>query len=212
MDVRADAVTVVTDTLAYKDGRPAAFVAKSFPLPHLESVIALTGVAELGWLWWQKLQLIGLALDVDTLDEITPPALRELQHGLLCMHGDGLDTSTVYHVGWSYAQSRYLLYAYRSTNDFESELLNVDAPESHLVKPSPVSAFEWPTDQVALVTLAEQVRDDELALPPEDRVNIGGDLVVTHCSLGSMTSGRIHRFSNFYEQWEEMVEAYHRSR
>src|SRR5215813_11334493 len=144
-------VMVVTDTLAIAaDGSPLLFASKCIPVPHLNLVVAGTGVAALESRWVALLQDRMLSRDVDMVDRHAPAALAGLWNGLRREHGSSGHTATVYHFGRSEASGAYVGYAYRSAAGFASERLAYGFG----VRPAPaVPPESAPADLAALIDL-----------------------------------------------------------
>lgn len=198
------AVLVCTDTLATTpEGEPYLLVTKCSVVPHLDMVIAGTGVAELTERWRRAAASQILARDIDMLDRYTPEILRPTWAEVLADNDGVPPTATVYHFGWSWEREEYVGYAYRSTRDFESEPLE----PGMRVKPEPVGPFN--ADD-GFVELAERIRCEQAELSPEHRIYIGGDLILTALHEQTILTRRLHRFADFEEQWLLMNETIHR--
>jgi hypothetical protein len=198
----AESVIVATDTLATRvDGRPYLLVSKCTVLPHLGSVIAFTGNAAIGQRWAAAVQSNLLCRDFDMLDQHTPDNLRQIAAEVEREHGAVPGSSTIYHFGHSAKEKQYVGYAYRSESDFGSEQLGYGFG----MKPPPDTI---PTDTPAtieeIVELADQIRDEQNALPPSERLWIGGELVFTVLAQGYISVNTMHRFADFDAQWLAM--------
>jgi hypothetical protein len=202
----ANSVSVYTDTLAMTDDqRPLAFVDKSFILQNPSVVVAVTGTMQLFDRW--KVYLVGMnrATNVDELDEVTSGQLRGLweEIGIRFKKKFGREvgeTATIYQFGWSAKNNRFAAFAYRSTNNFASELLQPGTA----VKPEPADpkTFRWPTTGEEFIEAAEQIRAEQNARPVGERLYIGGELIVTQVmrfenGMQSIVSAKIHRFDDY---------------
>ena len=194
-------VVVLTDTLATTpSGSPHSFVTKCTVVPHLEMVVGHTGVAQVGHRWSHQLQTSVLARDIDPLDRHVPGVLRSIADDVAGEFGDHGITSTVYHLGFSQALGTYVGYVYRSESDYVSEVME----PSFRVKPQPVGQFTAPTDLDGMVALGRQLREEQDGLPADQRVYIGGELVVTMLVNRQIQVTKVHRFGDFDSQWEAM--------
>lgn len=168
-----DGVFVVTDTLVTNERfKPAFFTSKVHPVPHLNGLICGTG--SLGFILnWSHLVLGGmLARDIAHLDEFTPASLRALQANRPELERETM-TSTVYHLGFDEREDRFVGFAYRSSADFESERLEYGTrTKPGYVGDLPLMGFP---DDFVEVCRAQRLEQD--ALPPEERVFIGGHVV-----------------------------------
>jgi hypothetical protein len=195
-----ESVIVATDTLATRvDSRPFLLVSKCTVLPHLGSVIAFTGTAAIGQRWAAMVQTNLLCRDFDMLDQHTPENLRRIAAEVEEEHGPISGSSTVYHFGYSDIDTKYVGYAYRSEKNFDSERLDYGFG----MKPPPAAI---PADNPAtfeeIVELADQIRNEQNALPLSERLHIGGDLVSTVLVEGAIHVTKVHRFADFDTQWQ----------
>ena len=197
-------IVVVTDTLATSTaGEPTFFVTKTFVVPHLQLVAAMTGTANVGQ------ELIGmlfsslLSRDIDMAATHTQAMLRGIESGHLEQYPDETKkmTSTVYYFGHSERQGQYVRYAFRSTNGFEPQL-TTDAGFG--VKPEPDGGFEVPETLEDWVALAERIRTEQKARPPAERIHVGGELHLTAMTEGNITSWPMYRFADIEDQWHAM--------
>jgi hypothetical protein len=189
-------VLVVTDTLATTEDRPHMYVSKCAAIPHLELIVAYTGIAELGSRWVSMLHDRILCRDIEMLDSHAPEALQKIWSNLLeeySLVGD--ITSTVYHFGRSEQSKIYMGIAYRSKEGFESEPLTEFA---FGVKPHPEGTFETPTSMDETVALAARIRREQ------DRLHIGGALRLTAMTEGTIVLSELARFEDFDDMWQQM--------
>lgn len=196
-------VVLVTDTLSTStSGDPHIFVSKCFVIPHLEMVVAGTGVALISQRWAHQLQTAVLARDIDFLDHLVPAALTQVVTDLNGEFGELPGTSTVYHFGYSEDREEYVGYAYRSEHDFVSEPLQSGG---FGVKPRPIGDFSSPNDMNEMVQLGRRIRAEQDGLP-EGRIYIGGELCMTALINRTITVSKLFRFEDFEDQWLTMNE------
>jgi len=192
-------VIIAMDTLAMtgKTGKPYFFTSKFFLLPHLHGVMFGTGIGTLAIEWYAKL-IHFVARDVHHLDQYVTPDLQLLgdKFGL-----DKTQTTTIYHVGYSSVESRYVAFAYRSSNSFASERLQYGLYTKPRIPDASVSSF--PEDFVRLVSAQ---RDADAALPIEERVFIGGEIQAVVLQAGTMTVHTLHRFPDYESLYEQMCD------
>ncbi len=205
--VEAEGVNVMVDTLATTPaGEPLSLVTKCGVIPHLNMVIAGTGLAQLPDRWRETVYGRMLARDIDLLDRHTPSHLRNLWTDLIAefpsIDPEGI-TSTVYHFGLSESTGRYVGYAYRSASDFISEPMLQGgfgvkpAPEPPLVLKPPTDLAEW-------IECAIRLRAQQSIYAKAARVHIGGDLVFYTLHNGETSLSRVHRFDDFEANWQAM--------
>ncbi|MCA1842487.1 MAG: hypothetical protein LC792_04720 [Actinobacteria bacterium] len=197
-----ESVLVVTDTRATTtEGDPYLYVTKCRIVPHLDMVLAGTGIAQLPDLWHARVMDSMLCRDIDMLDRHAPAALRSLWREELGLTAPEQGRATIYHFGFSELRREYVGYAYRSTDDFASEALQ----PGFRVKPE---ADEMPDDIPGtlkeMVALARRIRADQDRRPAADRVYVGGELVLTALQNGGTTCAKIHRWEDFDIMWDRM--------
>lgn len=194
---------ILTDTLATIDHVPYRYMSKSFIVPHLDLVIAVTGIGNLCGLWHSVINENMLCLNIDMLDRHAPEAIRNIWADLMSDDKLSGQTSTVYHFGISEESGDCVGYAYRSTNDFVSERL----PEGGVgIKPQPVGTWEAPDNLPGFIELACRVRKEQDALPISERIDIGGALRVIVIANRTIATSEIYRFDDFEQVWNEMNE------
>lgn len=194
-------VIVVTDTLAtHPTGEPYLLVSKCAVVPHLELVVASTGIAQVGQRWAHQLQTATLARNIDLLDQHVPAALRTIAAALEDEFGKLPGASTVYHFGFSEEEGEYVGYAYRSEKNFVSE----DLARGFGVKPVPVGHLSAPNDIDDIVALGRQIRTEQDAGPKESRIYIGGEFWMTVLVNRTIQVSKLYRFDDFEQQWLEM--------
>ncbi len=197
-----DNIVVVTDTLATApDGTPSFFKTKAFPIPHLQMVVAMTGLANLGEKLIDRLFTSTLARDIDMAAKHTPAILAALTEELTAEFGPFPGTSTIYYFGHSPRHTQYVRYAFRSADGFRPEFWT---QESFGVKPHPDGSFEPPTALPEMIALAERIRNEQAAVPLNARIHIGGQLTLTVLRDQQITSMQLHEFADAEAQWHQM--------
>jgi hypothetical protein len=155
-------VVILTDTLATTpSGDPYLLVSKCSVIPHLEMVIAFTGLAQIGHRWAQKVQTEMLARDMDMLDQHVPSALRAITEEVTQEFGRLPSTSTIYHLGYSEISDGYSGYVYRSEKDFESETME----PGFRAKPQPGGSLDAPVTVGDMVNLGIHLRAEQGVRP-----------------------------------------------
>ena len=197
--IQPEQVVIAMDTLAMAGdtGKPFFFTTKFYILPHLQGVMFATGIGDLASKWFSQLERY-LARDINHLDNFVTPALRDLGNEF------GLSeklTTTVYHVGYSEQESRYVGFAYRSTDSFASERLEYGLRVKPPVEVQPPENF--PDDFVAIMKKQKQMDDEK---PMSERVYIGGEIHLLLMQEGSMEVRTVHRFDEYNGLYLEMCE------
>lgn len=187
-----DTLAVTADTKA-----PFFFTTKFYPLPHLQGVMFATGAGDFADRWFLSLQRF-LAKDIEHLDEYVTSSLQALWREL------GLSfeqSSTVYQIGYSEAEERYVGFVYRSTNLFKSERLGYGL----FTKPGIQGATlqECPND---LIRLMELQRAADEALPTHEKVGIGGEIQMLVLQDRAMRIDTVHRFSDYEKLYQQMCD------
>lgn len=169
--ITPDGIFVLMDSLVTQDDEPAFFTSKAMPVPHLNGIICGTGLQKVFHLW--SLRVLGgmVAFDLPDLDQFATDSLRDVWSELPEEERQA-GTSTIYHFGYDSASDEFLGYAYRSTNDFESEQL------MHGVATKPPYAGDLPMggfpDDFVEVCRTQRIEQQSVALG--ERVHIGGQL------------------------------------
>ena len=201
-------VFVVMVTLVTCDGEPAFFTSKATPVPHLNGLICGTGFQRFFHLW--SLRVLGgiVAFDISHLDQYATESLREVWEEL--SHGEQqAGTSTIYHFGYDRGDDEFVGFAYRSTNNFESEQLpfgTVTKPPYHGGLP----LLGFPDDFVE-VCRAQRAEQDQLGT--EDRVYIGGQITAFTMQRNQGRKGAVwygietaHEFDDFDDMYVDCLD------
>lgn len=199
---------VATDTLAVTpDGTPLMYGSKALYLPHLKTIIAGTGLGSFsgGWANYVNDRLIVRGLR--NLDFHTPEGLRGQWARMKAHQGvpDSM-TTTVYQIGVSEDDGEIRAYAYRSANDFESELL------AHGTRAKPECSFssEGHIAQHLRPMMLEQ-RSIQALKPPDERLYIGGECVVMHLTKETCTTATLFRFDDYDEHLNKIFAVFPRA-
>ncbi|MBL5906434.1 hypothetical protein [Serratia fonticola] len=167
-----DLAVVATDTLAVtNEGEPFLYTNKAIYLPTLKTIICGTGVGGFSSAWAEKINSRMILEGIENLDVHTQESLNGLW-GLFKEEYkiDHASTTTVYHIGFSELSQEIVSFAYRSTNNFESERL----AHGTAVKPE-CKIIEGNLMETIPVMMTEQ-RCLQEQNPMSSRVYIGGDI------------------------------------
>lgn len=197
----SEQVLVATDTLAVKpDGEPFMFSTKAIHLPHLRTIIAGTGMGMFSGDWAMMVNNRMVLGGIKNLNEHTPGALRSRWRD--CQKEFNLPpemTTTVYHFGFAEDDGVVCAFAYRSTNNFQSERLGYGyglKPECTL--PTEGSLVE------ALPSMMNEQREKEAKKPPAERLYIGGECVAMHLTKAGCQTLHVHQFSDYHSNLEKI--------
>jgi hypothetical protein len=201
-ELAPDRVMVLMDTLATNtDGTPNKYVTKVQQLPHMQMVIACTGIDGFGERWAHRLSSRVLAVDIEMLDQYAPTVIAEVWSEMRAENDFGALTSTIYHFGQSRESGEYVGFAYRSAKDFVSERL----PYGFGVKPAPAGEPRLPEEFGSWVDMAITIRQEQDRLPLDDRIHVGGALVMTLLQQGGQGNQIVYEFEDHAEMWNDMV-------
>lgn len=194
-------VVLVSDTLVTRGKDPFMFGPKVRAIPHRNMAIASTGSSNLAHLWEQSLlSLDGYGFgDIETVNNETPAALRNLYADLGRRFGEPLESSTIYHFGFPTDSDKLVRYVYRSLANFEPERFE---GSTFTAKPLPADyRFERPQSQQEVIDLALKVREINDAQIADGGwgVRIGGELYATMVQNWNIQTVRWHRFADYDE-------------
>jgi len=175
---------IATDTLATSvDGEPAFFTTKALAVPHLRMLMAGTGVGGFLGRWFIQVSDRMVIKGIDNLDYHTPKGLGLLWQTYKGEYSIPDDcTTTVYHFGFSEEEGLIHSYAYRSVNNFRSESLQYGLgvkPEGKIPEP-----YQFPTD---IRSIMDSQRAIQATRPKQERVYIGGEIIIHHLTEQSLT-------------------------
>lgn len=185
---------IATDTLAVSERHePVCYTSKALLLPHLRLVIASTGLAGVLSRWFLQVNDGTVVWDVDHLNIHTPQALQ----ALWAVYKEELAvpeqmTVTLYHFGVARDEEVIHAYAYRSEHGFRSERV------PYGVGTKPVIPFpngpELPLDIRAMM---EAQRANQAAFSSDERVYIGGEILVHHLTPEKCQVYTLDRFDDY---------------
>jgi hypothetical protein len=194
-------VLVMTDTLVTDTANvPMFYRTKCYPFPNLRMAMAGTGAGPLPERWFTTIQTSMLVASADMLHAHAPDALRSIWAELRAEHGD-FGTGTIYHFGLD-DDGAAVRYTYRSTSDFEGERTTTGG---FGIKPVPEDDFMSPTSIDEMIALAQRTRAEQDARPAEERISIGGELVLTSVrDGGALNAHVVHRFDDYWPMFLAM--------
>jgi len=185
---------VATDTLAVAlGGKPVRFTNKAIFLPHIRTIIAVTGFAGILTRWSLFINDHLSSRGIEHLNGLAPAALSSIWKAFIedfpCLAGSMI-TTTVYHFGFSETEDFIRSFAYRSTSDFQSDPL----PYGIALKPEcdvPLTGD--------LKKVMESQRAIQGALPEDERLHIGGEIIVYDLREGGCLISTLDRFDDYDE-------------
>ena len=199
--IQPDQICLAMDTLVVDpyDKTPLRYQTKFTVLPHMNLVIAGTGLAPLINDWFHFVNGNIVARDIDDLNLYAPRLLRD---ATAQCQGTDLTTTTLYHFGYSTTRNRYIGYAYRSTKNWEPDQLQDALGFKPVVDVQPTDKIEFP--QFFIDIVSEQRRKD-LLLPASERVGIGGDIQFVVLEHGVVTVSNVLRFDSYVLDYDLMA-------
>ena len=187
---------IATDTLAVSPGgRPFTFTTKAFHVPHLRMLIAGTGCGGFLDRWLCYLNSRMIVPGIDALAVHAPAALKRLWDSYCTEYKipEGR-TTTVYHFGFSEASDTIKSYAFRSENGFVSE----ERPYGIGVKPECTVPENYNLPDAFRPMMDEQ-RSIQRQRPAEDRIYIGGEIIVHHLVKAGCSTCSMGPFEDFVD-------------
>lgn len=196
---------VATDTLAVKpDGTPLMFCSKAVYLPHLRTIIVGTGLGHFSSDWANEVNTRLVLAGIRNLDYHTPDALRRRWREVKSLHTLPEEmTTTVYQIGIGEDDEEIYAFAYRSSDDFQSELL---LPGTHA---KPECTFITSDNKFSnFHTMMLEQRRIQETKPENQRLYIGGECILMHLTKDTFGCARLFRFDDFDAQLYEMFQAF----
>lgn len=197
---------VATDTLAVRpDGSPMMFCSKAIYLPHLKTIIAGTGLGMFSGDWANYVNNHLIVAGLRNLDYHTPAGLRaQWRKAKQDLSIPPSMTATIYQIGVSEDDAEIRAYAYRSTNDFESE------PLQHGMRAKPDCSFPEGNVVENIRPMMLEQRTVQAEKSPDERIYIGGECVIMHLTKEACTTASLFRFDDFEDQLKTVF-ALHRA-
>lgn len=227
-----DHAELLTDTAAYTPlYRHVKRVTKFAQLPHIDTVIATQGNHDFG-----ALAKVSLGEDSQTFDDLTaaaPATLRDLWHAVRQSAGPAYLQGSVFVLGYSPAQRRFLGYRYLAEHDFERELVDglhyMPAPFNRRPMDFEVARLrseyeisdrraallqEWageplpelPTDVTSWARLALEMRHfRSVQLGPWATV-VAGQALYTRLEVGLISTTRLFDFEDHGDELKQLVD------
>jgi hypothetical protein len=199
--IQPDQICLAMDTLVVDpyDKTPLYYQTKFTVLPHINLVIAGTGLAPLINGWFHFVNGCMVVRDIDHLNPSAPRLLRDAAARCL---GTDLTTTTMYHFGYSAIDNRYVGYAYRSAENWEPDRLQDALGVKPVVDVQPTDKIQFPE---FFINIVKEQRRRDLLLPLSDRIGIGGDIQFVILENGVVTISNVHRFDSYESDYELMV-------
>lgn len=224
---RAD---IATDTLSYSGAAQSlGHTTKLYPLPHVATVVLTQGDHVFGVMAKANLDALAeYSPDLDAILEEAPAVLRRVW-ATEQAERTGLPDSTVYLVGYSPARETFAAHALTSEDEFQpldlghfhvtpspldvrpsdielgrlAEVVRADDLRTLEARPKPVA----PSGARGWVDLAKSARAQRALAPVETGLKtfVGGDLHLTRLDRDSVTTRKVHTFTDSGEEFRTMI-------
>lgn len=199
-----DEALVATDTLSVDEhGRPRNFTTKAFLVPHLNLIIAGTGLAGFASAWARVVNEQMLVRNLDHLNLHTQQGLNDLytrNFGEI----DGHEvSSSIYQIGIG-GDGTIHGYSYSSFYDFKPQAL------SYGLSMKPTAGNEPDPDSPrSIVQLMHDQRALQDAEDPQRRLYIGGDInLIRLDATGTALTTTLERFHDYEEMESAMYSTF----
>lgn len=200
-----DYIILATDSLATtEDSSPIRFVTKIMPLPHIKSVICGTGSFELIIDWFSFIQKHIIAKDIHLIDKLAPEYIRNIYYSY---PKENQINSTIYQFGYDIKEMKFVGYAYRSTDNFNSEKLIYGIG----IKPPDVmedaELILWKENDIykKIINLIIKQKEIENKKDSKDKVGIGGAIYIFQMVNNYNFFCETYIFDDFESTYNEML-------
>ena len=201
---------LASDTLnvVAEDSTPAVFGHKTFTVPHLNMMVAVSGFGALMPEWYAQLKFNCTKNDIASLHEVTPEILREAYGRFKLTYNPTTDPpgpggTKVYHVGYSQREDEYVAYGYYSGNDFEGEkILGAETSVDYAQPIGPEIRDAFRKDQgpiERIVDYFKKVHEVDQQKPAGERIAVGGEVWMHTLVEGQIDTRRIHVYDDYEE-------------
>ncbi len=191
--------------------RPVLYATKVWTYPHMNLAIAVTGLADLGDGFDDRIRRRWGIRDIEDLNSIAQGDLKEqferiVEWSAEVFPGEDVGTATVYAFGFPHGSNEMVRYTYRSMKDFEPERCVEPEPRFTTKPPLKSHEFDVPLSREEAIALATQIRKEQGDGTEEGTVAIGGELYLTVLEPYRITSELLYRFPDYEEMWQAMLE------
>ena len=200
-----DGIFLATDSLVTHEGQPLMFTTKVLTVPHLDGLICATGSIVLFHRWALNVLREASSGMMSYLDHDTPEELNSIWAGM-SEDERGSGTGTIYHFGYDRDFDRFEGFAYRSSNNFESE------PLAHNIYTKPPMAGQFSItsfpDDFVETCRGQKMEQDKL--PADKRVHIGGHVIAYTLQRNSREGQPTTTFTTVQTafEFEDLVDMY----
>lgn len=193
--IQEDMAFIAMDTLAVTtDGEPYLFTNKFTYLPTLNTVICGLGLGGFGSEWAEKVNRNMILADIEHLNYFAESELKKLYADYLQRYGfSGVESTTIYHIGYSKEEGVMIAFAFRSLNDFKCERLGYGTA----VKPACEILEGNLFDNIPI--MMQMQRDIQRHQTESSRIYIGGEIHAIHLEKCKATYYHLGEFDDYQE-------------
>jgi len=185
---------------------PFKCTTKAFVVPHLNLIMACTGLMGFLGTWFVRVNDMVIAKGIDNLDYHAPRILSDLWQG--CKQELSIPedlTASIYHFGISENTGLVHSYRYKSVENFRSDRIE---PYGFLVKPE----CQIPENMTApedFITMMDEQRLIQSSKPKNERVYVGGEIHIHHLSQDGYRMYTLHRFEDYSRDETAIYDSHH---
>ena len=204
-EITDNSVAVAVDTMCVDElGSFRGHVSKAFAIPHLQVVIAGTGVLDVIERFFIAINSSS-ALNHDELAEKSGDLLAEIwedwkQSAEIRRSSDGEAigdpgiTTTVFQFGFSHAAGRYEAVQYHSGEGFRAE--RIPRSDNLFYKPPAPLLGEKQNGIAEIARIMLSQRAHESSKPASKRIHIGGDILLLCIDQQGVTIRKVYSFAD----------------
>lgn len=209
--INDDAVVVAMDTLSLRaiDKLPYKMITKFFPLPHMNCLICGTGNmgAIIDWFAWVEKNIV--ANGIYQLNKLTQQVIGNFMNE---HNGDNL--CTIYQFGLHEIDGKFHGYAYRSTNDFQSEEIKhgvgVKPPDAFITADGTLSLDKYAPEGISIEEILSNImhrqKEYDETLDVSERLGIGGIIQIVILTKDNIIIKNYKYFDDFENTYNQILE------
>ncbi len=208
--IQDNAVVIAMDTLSVRDidKKPHKMVTKFFPLPHMNCIICGTGNmnAIIDWFAWVEKNIV--ANGIYQLNELTQQCIKTFMD-----EHNGDNPCTIYQFGLHELDGKFHGYAYRSSNNFESEEIRqgigVKPSLAFLTSEGNIDLAPYAPEGTSMEKIFSNIMhrqkeyDDNLDV--SERLGIGGIVQIVILSKDNMVIKNFEYFDDFESTYIDIL-------
>lgn len=210
-----ESVIISMDTLSLNalTHKPHKYVTKFLPLPHMNCVICGTGNMGAIIDWFSFVEKNIVANGIYQLNLLTQQVICDFMN-----EHNGENSCTIYQFGLHEIDNKFYGYAYRSTNEFNSEEINkgigVKPPDAFINKSGELDFNDINTNNSSIddllyeIMLKQKIYDD--TRNENDRLGIGGIVQVLYLTKDNIVIKNYKYFDDYEEKHTQMLDALNR--